>query len=137
MTALYVIGGIALIVGVRVLISVVVRGTVRAAARPIGKAIQNRSIQNESDRVVQRVQAQQNLNGQYGNPPYGAGQYPNPQSPNDQYGAPNYGAPQQQYGAPQQQYGAPQQQYGAPQYGTTSLEVRAAHRQSGPSNRGQ
>jgi len=112
MTALYVIGGIALIVGVRVLISVVVRGTVRAAARPIGKAIQNRSIQNESDRVVQRVQAQQNLNGQYGNPPYGAGQYPNPQSPNDQYGA-----PQQQYGAPQQQYGAPQQQYGAPQYG--------------------
>ncbi len=96
MTALYVIGAIVLIVAVRILISVVVRGTVRAAARPIEKVLQNRSIQDETERVAQRLQAQQQMNAQYGNPPYGAAQYPNPQPLNGQYGA-----PQPQYGAPQ------------------------------------
>ncbi len=92
MTALYVIGAIVAIIAVRVVISVVVRGTVNAAARPIEKAIQNRSIQNESDRVAQRLRAQQNMDAHHGNPPHGPGQYPNYyQPPNGQYGVPQHG----------------------------------------------
>jgi hypothetical protein len=114
--ALYVIGAIVLIIAVRVVISLVVRGTVNAAARPIEKALQNRSIQNETERVAQRIQAQQYVDAQYGNSPYGTAQYPGSQPPYDQYGAPQpqYGVPQ--YGAPQPQYGSPQPQHDAPQY---------------------
>lgn len=89
MTALYVIGAIVLVIAVRVVISLVVRGTVNAAARPIEKALQNRSIQNETERVAQRIQAQQQyMDAQYGNSPYGTAQYPGSQPPYDQYGAP-------------------------------------------------
>jgi hypothetical protein len=109
MTVLYVIGAVVLIVAVRVVIKLVIRSTVNAAARPIEKALQNRSIQNESDRIAQRLQAEQNMNGQRGNPPYDPRQYPNYQPPNGQYGSPQYGSPQ--YGSPQ--YGSPQ--YGSPQ----------------------
>jgi hypothetical protein len=91
MAILAVVGVIALIVAVRVIISVVIRGTVNAAARPIEKAIQNRSIQNETDRVAQRLQAQQNMNAQSGNPGYDPRQYPNYQPPDGQYGVPQHG----------------------------------------------
>jgi len=92
MAVLYVIGAIALIIAVRVVISVVVRGTVNAAARPIEKALQNRSIQNETDRIAERLRVQQDMNAQRGNPSYDPRQYPSPQPPHGQYGAPQYGA---------------------------------------------
>jgi hypothetical protein len=91
MAVLYVVGAIVLIIAVRVVISVVVRGTVNAASRPIEKALQNRSIQNETDRIAERLRAQQNMNAQRGNPPYDPRQYPNSQPSNGQYGAPQYG----------------------------------------------
>jgi hypothetical protein len=90
MTILYVVGAIVLIIAVRVVISVVVRGTVNAASRPIEKALQNRSIQNETDRIAQRLQAQQDMSAQRGNPPYDPRQYPNSEPSNGPYGAPDY-----------------------------------------------
>jgi hypothetical protein len=91
MAVLYVVGAIVLIIAVRVVISVVVRGTVNAASRPIEKALQNRSIQNETDRIAERLRAQQNMNAQNGYPLYDPRQYPNSQPSNRQYGASQYG----------------------------------------------